>query len=199
MTSMINTNVFFDVRSTILCAQRDQHTAKKTLVAHATTLKQLGARCLAKSMARGGKERHGYVSDLDVQVCQVDVALQLAALVQEEAVGLQQRSSPWEEEWAKCEQMYQTNVEWLESVHDRGFRLPRVLQQWAAGVAVLFGDNGHHQQKRLALLERALFFAQLRQHLLVPNARLPRPSLLGESCAIFSIFLPILLAYLKWI
>lgn len=73
-------------------------------------------------------------------------------------------------------QVYQTNVEVLESLHDRGCRLPGVLQQWAKGVAVLCGEEG--QPKRLSLLERALFFAQLRQHLCVPTARLSRVSLL---------------------
>ena len=50
------------LRASVLCAKNDHHTAKKTLAAHATNLKLLGARCLAKSLARGGKERHGTVT-----------------------------------------------------------------------------------------------------------------------------------------
>ena len=174
------------LRAAILTRQNDAHTAKKLLSRHANALKNMSTQSLAKSIQRGGKERAGYASELDVKLNEIDVRVRTASMLVDEVVGLRGRDSPWEDEWKKCERQFQQSVEELESLGDRGVRLPTVLRSWSRGIAkvnVMSKDGGIEDPRVLSLLERAEFHARLRSSLTAPTSR-------AESIAFLPLSVP---------
>jgi hypothetical protein len=166
------------LRAAILISTSEGHMAKKLLNHHSNALTNLSKLSLSKSLDRGGKERGGFVSDLDVSLAQIDVNVTLANMLSDEVISLKNRDSPWEEEWKKCERLYQTSVEMLESLGDRGKRLPNALERWSESILRVERNSGI---KFLPLLERAEFHCLLRCSLVVTSARNNKKSLLVLS------------------
>ena len=175
----------------VLTDAGDAHSAKKIITSYLTSLQKRTKAATTRSTERGGRKNASVCSELDLTLATVDAKTFLARAACTEVVGLRSRDSPWMDEWKKCERIWQESVECLESLSDRGVRLPLILEEWSLGIERVVAATGSgsggsgsgnnkgegedllegSNDKVLELLERAELHASVRDGLTRPTAR----------------------------